>query len=156
MGRSSDLSKRDHFNAKHSGFYTLRRSLGAILKTTLGLTAVPRASGPSATNYKCFRFTEDGEERLTEWMRSNLKLSTCPYDGNIGQMEKCLICEAEPPLNLTNWPNPQKRKIMGLRGLCRLHSYKRRLPACDFRQNGPGALGIYSQGASVQPDPSLL
>jgi len=119
VGRSTDLGQRDHFNARHSGFHTFRRSIGAILKTALNLTAIPRAPGPSPTNYRCFRFTEDGEERLTRWMRSNLQLATCPFDGDTRQLEKRLIREAAPPLNLTNWPNPQRQNIMALRARCR-------------------------------------
>ncbi len=119
VGRSTDLEQRNHFNAKHSGFHSPRRSIGAILKPKLNLTAKPRASGPSETNYKNFRFTDDGEERLTRWMRSNLEYSIYPFDKDVDQLESRLIREYEPPLNLTKWRNPQKKKIQALRNACK-------------------------------------
>ncbi len=119
IGLSSDLEQRNHFKAKHSGFHGPRRSIGAILKTELNLTATPRAPGASETNYKNFRFSEDGEERLTRWMRLNLEYSIYPFDGNVDQLETRLIRENEPPLNLTKWRNPQKQKIQALRNVCK-------------------------------------
>ncbi len=119
IGLSSDLAKRNHFKARDSGFHSPRRSIGAILKTSLNLTAVPRGRGRSETNYRNFRFTEDGEERLTDWMRSNLEYSIYPYDGDVAQLETQLIRDNEPPLNLTKWRNPQKRSIQALRDSCK-------------------------------------
>ena len=55
IGESGDLRERDHFVTQHSGFSSPRRSLGVILKARLGLTAIPRASGPSETNVRNFR-----------------------------------------------------------------------------------------------------
>lgn len=73
VGMTEDsLETRNHFLAKSSGFHSPRRSLGAILKLELGLRAVPRAPGPSPTNHGNYSFAEDGEDRLTEWMRCNL------------------------------------------------------------------------------------
>ena len=119
VGRSSNLERRNHFKAIHSGFHSPRRSIGAILKTELCLTAIPRAPGASETNYKNFRFTDDGEQRLSQWMRSNLEYAIYPFDGDINQLETQLIRENEPPLNLTKWRNPQKQKIQALRNTCK-------------------------------------
>lgn len=119
IGLSSDLEQRNHFKAKNSGFHSPRRSIGAILKTQLDLTAIPRASGASETNYKSFRFSDDGEERLTRWMRSSLEYSIYPFDGDVDQLETRLIRENEPSLNLTKWRNPQKQKIQALRNVCK-------------------------------------
>ncbi len=83
VGLSSDLEERNHFKAKHSGFHSPRRSLGAILKTKLGLTAIPRSRGDSETNYKNFRFAGDGEKRLRRWMFANLEYSIHAFDGDI-------------------------------------------------------------------------
>src|SRR5271157_4746566 len=55
MTRSS-LNLRDHFGHQHSGFSTLRRSLGAILKQQLKLRAIPRAKGSSRSNVTNYRF----------------------------------------------------------------------------------------------------
>jgi len=118
IGLSSDLEQRNHFKARHSGFHSPRRSFGAILKKTLNLSATLRAPGNSETNYKNFRFTDGGERRLTEWMGSNLQYSTYLFDGDVDQLKTELIRENEPPLNLTKWRNPQKKKIQDLRRAC--------------------------------------
>lgn len=119
IGLSSDLKKRNHFKVKNSGFHSPRRSLGAILRTQLNLSVIPRGSGASETNYRNFRFAEEGEELLTRWMRSNLEYAIYPYDGDVDQLETRLIRENEPPLNLTKWRNPQKSKIQALREECK-------------------------------------
>jgi hypothetical protein len=49
VGSSGDLATRDfgtHFSSGQSGFSTLRRSIEAILKEELDLTAIPRGKGP--------------------------------------------------------------------------------------------------------------
>jgi hypothetical protein len=119
IGLSSDLEERNHFKARHSGFHSPRRSVGAILKKTLNLTAILRAPGPSKSNYQNFRFTVDGEDRLTAWMQSNLEYSIYPFAGDVDELERRLIVENEPPLNLTKWRNPQKSKIRALRDACK-------------------------------------
>ena len=51
IGSTSNLSQREfdnHFNSYSTGFSTLRRSLGAILKSELLLTAIPRSPGAYA------------------------------------------------------------------------------------------------------------
>ncbi len=118
IGQSIDLEKRNHFKAKHSGFHTPRRSLGAILKADLRLSAMPRAPGTSPTNYRNYRFTDEGERQLSAWMRSNLEYSIFPFDGNVDRLETQLIEEGQPPLNLTKWSNPQKPTIKALRKIC--------------------------------------
>ena len=119
IGESGDLRGRDHFVAQHSGFSSPRRSLGAILKSRLGLTAMPRASGSSETNFRNFRFAGDGERQLSEWMRKNLEYAVFPFSGEVKQLEARLIEAHGPPLNLKGWRNPQGRVIRRLRGLCR-------------------------------------
>ena len=122
IGETRDLKRRNHFNAKHSGFSTLRRSIGAILKTHLHLAAEPRAGGPYETNYRNFRFEGEGEERLTQWMHLNLEYSSYPCDGDTAALERRLIREYEPPLNLNRWRNPQKAKIQSLRDICKVEA----------------------------------
>jgi hypothetical protein len=41
----SSLEVRNHFTHKHSGFSTLRRSLGALLRHELGLWPIPQRAG---------------------------------------------------------------------------------------------------------------
>ena len=118
IGKSGDLEQRNHFKAKHSGFHSPRRSFGAILKDQLQLQAIPRGSGRSKTNYRCYRFSDEDEQKLTDWMMANLDYAICPYSGDIDVLEAELIQDNEPLLNLTNWVNPQKRHIQALRSNC--------------------------------------
>ena len=110
---------RDHFWVPHSGLHSPRRSLGAILKSQLGLTAIPRGSSLSPSNFNNFRFTEEGEQRLSRWMLENLQYAEFPFDGDRKKLKKQLIGIGKPPLCLTNWPNPKKAYIRALRKTCR-------------------------------------
>ncbi len=118
IGQSGRISGRDHFTMKTGGFSTLRRSLGAILKDSLRLTAVPRGLGAAKSNVTNYRFTDSGEQRLSEWMAANLDLAALA-DSKPKALEKQLIRHCEPPLCLRGWPNPQAQKIRHLRHLCR-------------------------------------
>ena len=119
VGESSDLRERDHFAAQHSGFSSPRRSLGAILKARLGLTAIPCASRASKINRTNFRFAGDGEQRLSEWMMKNLDYAVFPSSGDVKELEARLIEAHGSPLNVKGWQNPQARAICRLRGRCR-------------------------------------
>ncbi len=132
IGRSDNLSERNHFSQAHSGFSSPRRSLGALLKSALRLKAEPRSPGRSKTNYKKYRFAGDGEERLTAWMRRNLTYAIRPLNFDTQILERRLIRENAPPLNLTHWPNPQRAQIQALRRVCqeeakRVHSMRHRV-----------------------------
>lgn len=52
-------------------------------------------------------------------MRLNLEYSIYPYGGDVNEMETQLIRNNEPPLNLTKWSNPQKKKFQNLRDICK-------------------------------------
>lgn len=114
----SSLAARSHFSHAHSGFSTLRRSLGAVLKETLSLIAEPRAPGPSASNLRNFRFDEAGEQRLTGWMKAHLLYVHLPVREHPRSIESDMILGLEPPLNLTGWKNPQAAWIRNLRAQC--------------------------------------
>lgn len=120
VGTSSNLSIREvdmHFNSANTGFSTLRRSLGAILRGELGLTAIPRGPGKSESNVTHYRFRRDGEARLTAWMTANLTRSACVSE-NAERIEGELIRRLEPLLNLTGWSNPHRNAIKRLRKQC--------------------------------------
>jgi hypothetical protein len=120
LGLSADLAQREfdtHFNSKQTGFSTVRRSLGAILKAQLGLTARPRGRSTSEQNLRCYRFQPEGEERLTQWMIENLEVSVQP-EPDYKTVEKDLIRFACPVLNLTGWDNPYRAEIKALRKRC--------------------------------------
>ena len=59
-----DLHVRNHLLHQISGFSTLRRSFGALLKTRLNLVAIARGRGSSESNFRNYCFTPDGEQRL--------------------------------------------------------------------------------------------
>ena len=120
LGVSANLAEREfetHFHSKHTGFSTVRRSLGAILKDALDLTARPRGRGKSEQSFRCYRFDPDGEERLTRWMTETLEVSVQP-EPDYAAREEALIRFACPVLNLTGWPNPYRAEIKALRKKC--------------------------------------
>lgn len=120
VGMTEDsLASRNHFLAKKSGFHSPRRSLGAILKQELELEAVPRSPGLSPKNYDCYSFSGDGEQRLSAWMGQNLDYAVVELNSCLRTIEKTVISEMQPPLNLTGWLNLQKRHIMDLRSACK-------------------------------------
>lgn len=107
-----------HFGSKRTGFSTARRSLGAILKKHLRLTALPRGKGATNQDFYCYHFQKEGEERLTRWMLQRLQVSVLPWTGDPREIKKKLIAKAEPLLNLQNWQNPHGQKIRELRAQC--------------------------------------
>jgi len=71
------LASRDlgtHFTSGRTGWSTLRRSTGAILKSELSLKSIPRTPKRSATDLRNYKFTTDGEEKLTSWMKRSLEI----------------------------------------------------------------------------------
>jgi hypothetical protein len=120
VGMSPNLAQRSdetHFQSGQTGFSTLRRSLGALLKEDLCLKARPRGNGPSEQNYRCYRFDDSGEERLTHWMRRHLLVAVAPQS-DPERVETELIALCQPPFNLTKWASPHAREIKALRKAC--------------------------------------
>jgi hypothetical protein len=115
----SSLKVRNHFSHEDSSFSTFRRSLGAVLKHDRGLSAVHRGKGLSSKDFTHYRFAGIGEKQLTLWMKENLEYSYEVVSVGVRSRESQLIAEMKPPLNLTKWPNPQRRLLMELRGICR-------------------------------------
>jgi hypothetical protein len=121
VGSSGSLAAREydmHFSSRNTGFSTLRRSIGAILKDDLSLAAIPRGSGRAESNYRNYRFKADGEERLTAWMRENLEVGVYPSNGDCEAVEKALIAALEPALCLKGWRNPSAGLTRDLRKRC--------------------------------------
>lgn len=120
VGKSRNLAERDvetHFATGKSGFSTVRRSLGALLKDELNLIAVPRGTGKSESNYRNYKFEGHGENRLTDWMRTKLEVAAIAATG-YATLEDGLINELHPVLCLTGWPNPNSPDIKGARKRC--------------------------------------
>ncbi|KJJ99205.1 hypothetical protein UB44_13775 [Burkholderiaceae bacterium 26] len=120
VGMSSNLAQREfdaHLSSGNTGRSTVRRSIGAILKRQLKLTARPRGRGSSATDFTNYRFDPQGEARLSDWMRTSLMISVHP-DVNYAALERDLILCMKPILNLTGWSNPNSMEIAALRKAC--------------------------------------
>jgi hypothetical protein len=120
VGISGNLAQREfdtHFASGQSGFSTLRRSLGALLIDQLQLRPRPRGSGASDTNYRNYRFDDQGENRLSQWMTANLRVGIQPVRSP-KEIERQLIALACPPLNLTHWSNPDTPTIKAARRAC--------------------------------------
>jgi hypothetical protein len=120
VGISDNLARRgdeNHFRTGGSGFSTLRRSIGALLKDELTLSAQPRSPGVSEQNYRCYRFDDLGEQRLTDWMRVHLRVGVARHP-DPARVEPELIALARPPLNLTGWRNPFAPELKALRKRC--------------------------------------
>jgi len=129
IGTSGNLKQREfdtHFSPGKSGFSTLRRSLGAILKNELQLQCWPRSPGPSKTNVTNYKFDEAGEQRLTLWMAENLDIGICPVESGMEELEKGAVEEMSPILNLKGWDNPNRAALKELRAICKLEAEGRR------------------------------
>lgn len=128
IGSSSNLAQREfdtHFAAGETGFSTVRRSLGALLRDELDLKPRPRGTGTSKTNYTNYRFDEESERRLSEWMHEHLRVAVHGVS-NPPEIEAELIGLAHPPLNLTGWPNPERAEIKRARKQCADAARRRR------------------------------
>jgi len=87
------LRKRDYRNhfagtARNS---TLRKSLGSLFKW--------KSDRYEHKDGK-YKFNKDREDQLSEWMHKNLLMFYWIIDGNVSDLEKVLINEISPPLNL--------------------------------------------------------
>jgi hypothetical protein len=120
VGTSINLAQREfdtHFSPRGTGFSTVRRSFGAILKKELGLKARPRGRGLKRQDLLCYVFDPSGEERLTRWMHENVRVAVYPTVEHRAAEDK-LVPLAEPLLNLNKWKNPYRTEIMRLRAAC--------------------------------------
>jgi hypothetical protein len=118
------LDGRNHLTHAHSGFSTIRRSLGAILKDQLNLTCQRRAPGDSPDFY---RFQDEGEALLTQWMEENLAFTCLPMDMDAASaLEPELLERLTPPLNISDRQNPQASRIRALRRVCRAEAQKKK------------------------------
>jgi hypothetical protein len=52
-------------------------------------------------------------------MQDNLAYGLASVAHDVRSVERRLIVELEPPLNLTDWRNPQKSLLQALREVCR-------------------------------------
>lgn len=119
IGEGADVAERSPFVAAGRTVSTPWRTLGAILRERLSLTAEAGTGGQAVRHY---RFADPGEERLREWICRHLLYSAYPIEigGKAARVElkKALILAHEPPLNQQHWDNPQGPKIAALKRVC--------------------------------------
>lgn len=127
------LRKRDlntHFKTGRTGHSTLRRSIGAVLKQQLKLTALTRNGTTDQTAIDNFKFEADGDQRLSHWMLSNLKIGYWEDHNKISyqvlrQLEEAVIKEIKPTLDLDNRTrkyNPLESVLDALRKICKVEA----------------------------------
>lgn len=107
---------RTHFavgngTASTTGSSTVRRSFAALLRQPLKLRAVPRNLNKPGY-FSNYSLEPDGDHRLTECMHANLTLAVWPKPQDAPQslrtIEKGVIIQWSPPLNLTDVAQPSK------------------------------------------------
>ncbi len=120
-----DRDFNQHFKTGKTGSSTLRRSIGAILKSKLNLTAIPRGGVNDSKRYDNYKFSQ--EQELTDWMISNLEIGywipqkVLSYQ-ELRDIEKQITISLKPTLDLDNRTrrfNPLADKLDGLREICR-------------------------------------
>lgn len=144
----SSQEKRDaktHFTTGKTGSSTVRKSIGSILCAKENLKPIPR----NETDYKKkrfshFKFDNQSEIKITNWMENNLALSFYEYprtNQEIEDLETKLIDELVPILNISkNSKNAFKDTLQRLRKNCAL------IAAKDFNP-----IKISNQTSSITP-----
>ena len=97
---------RTHFVSNNASRSTLRKSIGSLI----GYDLIPRKEG----DLKHKKFKPANEEKLTEWMMSNMLLAFVE-NADPEPLEEKLIAELNPPLNLdknTNLVNKEFRALL--------------------------------------------
>ncbi len=116
---TSSLQQRiaqTHFKSGLTDRSTVRKTFGSILKETLSLKPIPGNKNGR------FRFDQESEDKLTEWMKSNLSVSFYEFpktEQGIHHLETTIICLLVPKLNIQQNPNnPFRNKLQKLRKEC--------------------------------------
>lgn len=122
VGKAEDsLVTRDlrtHFATGRTGQSSPRRSLAALLVYELALVATPRRpADPEPDKWTQYALEPDGDERLTAWMRERLRLAawTCERPVALGKLERLVMGELQPPLNLTGVSQPWSAQVRDAR-----------------------------------------
>ena len=120
-----DRDFNHHFKTGKTGSSTLRRSVGAILKSKLNFTAIPRGGVNDSKRFENYKFSE--EQELTDWMISNLEIGywtpqkTLSYQ-DLRDTEKQVTIALKPTLDLDNRTrrfNPLADKLQAVREICK-------------------------------------
>ena len=123
--KSRDLG--NHLNSESTGRSTLRRSIGAILKTEFNLKSFSRNGTDNRREITNYVFNIKGDISLTEWMTKSLEVGYWEDKNKISyaqlrDLEEEVIKILKPTLDLdkrTRKYNPLADKLDGLREICR-------------------------------------
>ncbi|MDO8587576.1 MAG: hypothetical protein Q7T82_11110 [Armatimonadota bacterium] len=119
IGHAYRPERRGPLIDRYSGSCSFRRTLGALLKEELGLTAVPSGRGRTNRDFVNYCFTFDSEMRLTRWIEENLDVAPEALGDDLGLGDKRgAIHSKEPVLCLAGWQNPHLAKLQALRRIC--------------------------------------
>lgn len=113
--------RKEHFSVGKSGSSTLRRALGAILRTKLGLRPIRSGHTGTKRDFTHYKFDNASEERLTSWMRNHLVVGWWPLNGHwpLRALETQVIKELNPPLNDHHSAHRLVSQVRDLRKECR-------------------------------------
>ena len=119
----SSQEKRDaktHFKSGKTVSSTLRKSIGSLLRNKYNLNPIVRNdSDVIKRRFSHFKFDNNSEEIITEWMQNNLALSYYEYPeskSKIEALETALIQELIPLLNIDKNPsNPHLNLLKQIR-----------------------------------------
>ncbi len=116
-----------HLKAGKTGWSTLRRSIGAILKSKLNLTAQKRDLDSKKLRADKYKYDSIGEDKLTIWMKENLKMgywitTESLSSEDLNDKKEKVILKLRPTLDLnkkTKQFNPLAKELDRLRAICR-------------------------------------
>ena len=119
----SSQEKRDaktHFKSGKTGSSTLRKSIGSLLRNIYNLKPIVRNNSDIIKRrFSHFKFDDNSEEIITEWMQNNLALSFYEYPeskSKIKTLETTLIQKLIPLLNIDKNPsNPHLNLLKQIR-----------------------------------------
>jgi hypothetical protein len=124
LGKAEDsLISRDlrtHFGDGRTGQSTVRRSLAALLHDALGVRGMPRNPANPAY-FANYGLSREHDTVLTRWMKERLllavwpKATECMFD--LGTIEKALLAELMPPLNVKDVMTPWTAQVKAARAV---------------------------------------
>jgi hypothetical protein len=122
VGKAEDsLVSRDlntHFASGKTGRSSPRRSFAALLAGQLPLVAMPRRPhNPEPTKWTHYALEPEGDQQLTDWMLTHLRLAVwpCLHPLSLPAIELAVMGEWRPPLNLTGVQQPWKQQVRDAR-----------------------------------------
>ena len=126
-----DRDLNQHFKTGQTGRSTLRRSIGAILKSELNLTAIPRGTENDTKRFENYKFKD--EQALSDWMSSHIQIGYWIPENNISysklrEIEKSITIDLKPTLDLdirTRRFNVYANKLEKLRNICKIEAGKK-------------------------------